>query len=421
MQTLNLLGTTSRVEVPFVKVTIGEYTFGVYDKKTSSGYDVYGSYKLNKITYPNYIQSLRVQKINGVVNTYTLAIEYPITKDNDPNFFEKVFGSVSKTRKIIFSYGDLSTPSFCYRDEEAIITKVNSSVNINSAVISYTVSAISTGKLASHGSWDFPETYAKPSDVIKRILYTPQYGLLELFYGMSDRDLIEQSGLIAGDDVKVHIEAKNNISILDYLTFLVSCMTDVNSGTSIIRRSFYMLTIIDDTSGKFLGPYFKVTKASSIKDIPTAYEIDIGFPDENIVTDFRIENDDSYSIIYEYNDQLHSENYVQRINDNGEIEEIYAPVITSGTADKRTHESEKTWWTKVTEFPIRVSMTLKGLLRPAILMTYVRLNVYFFGRRHISSGLYIVTKQIDSIGTNGFRTSLTLNRVGKADPLKEGE
>ena len=69
------------------------------------------------------------------------------------------------------------------------------------------------------------------------------------------------------------------------------------------------------------------------------------------------------------------------------------------------------YWTKITEYPISAVITLKGLLRPAILMTRVRLNVYFFGKKHISSGLYIVTKQVDRIDMNGYRTTLNLTRI----------
>ena len=51
----------------------------------------------------------------------------------------------------------------------------------------------------------------------------------------------------------------------------------------------------------------------------------------------------------------------------------------------------------------------------AILMTAVKLNVYYFGRKHVSSGLYIVTKEEDSISEQGFRTKLSLLRVDTVD------
>lgn len=45
-------------------------------------------------------------------------------------------------------------------------------------------------------------------------------------------------------------------------------------------------------------------------------------------------------------------------------------------------------------------------------MEYVRLNVIYFGKKHTSSGLYIVTKQVDEISGNGYRTTLSLTRIG---------
>jgi hypothetical protein len=45
-------------------------------------------------------------------------------------------------------------------------------------------------------------------------------------------------------------------------------------------------------------------------------------------------------------------------------------------------------------------------------MTHVKLNVYFFGKKHISSGLYIITKQSDIVDFAGFKTTLSLTRVG---------
>ena len=66
----------------------------------------------------------------------------------------------------------------------------------------------------------------------------------------------------------------------------------------------------------------------------------------------------------------------------------------------------------MTEFPIKGSITLKGLTRPSILMSYVKVNVMFNGIKHISSGLYIITKQTDTIDSSGYKTTLELLRVG---------
>ena len=159
MNNISLLGSTSRVEVPFIKVTFGSgsnaYSFGVYQKTTSRKMDEDGFYEAAKIVYPNYVKSLNITKINGQVNQYTLNIAYPITATDDPNFFEKVFSSVSKTRKITFSYGDIALPTFIYKEEEALITNIKTQFNIQNSVINYTISAVSSANLLSIGAYKF--------------------------------------------------------------------------------------------------------------------------------------------------------------------------------------------------------------------------------------------------------------------------
>lgn len=421
---INLLSTTSRVETPFIKVTIGKYTFGVHDKysKNKSNNNLYNAFRINKIDYPDYVQDLKVIKINGAVNKYNLTLVYPITEDDDPNFFEKVFSSVSDSRKIVFSYGDLSLPTFCYREEEAIITDVKQSFSIASSSITYTISAISSGNLLRAGSYVFREKRAKPSDEIKKLINNNVCGLKEVFYGMENKDIVNK--LVSSDDSEVNLKMKSNVSVIEYLNYLVDCMVPYNSGNSLKKKSVYLLTYHDgvnksETTGKgdiepfIVGPYFEVVKSEQVKEMPTAYQIDIGFPSQNVVTDFRVEKDENYSIYYNFLNSREEDNYVQRIDDKGNIINVYAPIISSRNSERITSENEMTWWSKVTEYPIKVSITLKGLLRPAILMTHVRLNVYFFGKKHISSGLYIITKQEDSISSKGFITTLNMVRIGK--------
>ena len=45
-------------------------------------------------------------------------------------------------------------------------------------------------------------------------------------------------------------------------------------------------------------------------------------------------------------EKINDAEYVQRINDQGEIEEVYAPVVSSKNEYFETNESDKTWWTK---------------------------------------------------------------------------
>lgn len=69
----------------------------------------------------------------------------------------------------------------------------------------------------------------------------------------------------------------------------------------------------------------------------------------------------------------------------------------------------------MTRFPITATLTIKGLLRSAMLMNYVRINTYFYGQKHISSGLYVITKQEDRIDSAGYRTTLSLTRIAGDD------
>jgi hypothetical protein len=413
-----LLSSQARIQVPWIKVTIGDYTFGVFDEKTKAwGKSQAGFFQSFSVQYPQFIEQLQIEKINGQVNKYTLTIKYPITQYDDPNFFEKVFSSVSRSRKIIFTYGDAETPAYIYKDEEAIITNVRQNFNLlnQGSSITYTVSAVSSAALCTDGSLTLlaPGNKVKPSDEIKK-LFRSNKSLQNTFTGMKMSDL---DILIAGDDMPVTLESKHNTSALDYINYLVGCMIPAGSQPGHIKE-IYALTIYDDSitnSDKNMskkGPYFKVTKVSTVMDQSDAYEIDIGINTSTIVREFTIEEDKNYSIYYEYQNLNHPENFVRRINGDGQWEDVFAPTSMARPGGFKTSPSDQTWWTKATQFPINAQIKIQGLLRPATLMQYVRLNVIFpGGNRHLASGLYIVTKQIDHIGPNGYATNLSLTRI----------
>lgn len=409
---ISLLQNPIRVSTPFIKVIIGDYTFGVFKHSEDVKKDNTGVYRIHSFQYPNYIQSLNVVKINGKVNTYELVIKYPITESNDPNFFEKVFSSVSKSRKIVFTYGDLSAPKFMYKEEEALIMDVNNSFDLSGSTITYTVSAVSSCALATAGGFNFvTREYVglhQPSSIIKRLLKNnSQFGLLDIFSGMKNMNLVESLGLIQSDDKIVELTAKTNINILDYLQYLVSNMRKSSSESGI-----YKMVVVDDTSDVLSGPYFKVVSASASGDSLDTYSLDIGFPSDNVVTSFSINNNKSFSILYNYSKSLNTNEYVTRIQDDGVEVKIYSPNISSTNDEQITYSNDAMWWENVTQYPITASVTLKGLLRPAILMSKVRLNVLFYGKAHISSGQYIINKQVDTINSEGCWTTLSLVRIG---------
>lgn len=411
MSTLDLLGSTSVVECPFIKVVIGDYTFGVYNKGSVDS--------ATRVNYPNYIESLTVQKINGQVNKYTLNIRYTIRAGEDPNFFDKIFGNVSKKRKIVFSYGDLSLPNYIYKEEQAIITSVRRSYNVANASKSYIVSATSESILTKSGGELFEATYAKPSDIIKQILRQNRGGITDIFYGMRDVDSPLVQDLIIGNDKEVNIELKNNISVLDYISYLVSIMSPRNQATNVLQKSsVYTFTILDDFTGLYGGSYFKISELSSDKDMDTRYEINIGYASANAIIRFEIDDDGQSALLYNYNSSLKdSYEYTQRINNNGELEQVFAPLIGSENTHYIAEEADKNWWSKVTQFPIKARLVIKGLLKPALLMTPVKINVLFYGRKDIASGTYVVTSQEDNISsTSGYSTTLSLLRI-KGDEI----
>lgn len=352
MGNISLLGGTTRIEVPFIKITLGNYTFGVYNKQSATVKNN-GFYERMQIQYPNYVQSLDIVKINGQVNKYTLNIIYPIRPGDDPNFFEKVFSSIGKRRRIIFSYGDTNLPNYIYKNEEALITNITSTFDIKNSKISYTIQATSSAQLGYSGSV-VGEYYKseKPSKVIKNILNNPSYGLKDLFYGMNNIKLVEQLGLIASGDKEVEIPAKVGLSPLEYLNYLVTLM--IPSGASINnnkQNSFYVLTIHDDIDGqsingsnlKYLGgPYFKITEVTKSIQHADAYELIIGYPTQNIVTSFSIANNENYSIFYDYQNELNTNEYVMVLNDEGKWEEEYAPRISTQTKGDFSGTAENT-------------------------------------------------------------------------------
>lgn len=420
-QRKSLLSSQSRIQVPWVKVTLGTYTFGIFDSKTKSqaGKDKNGFYTTYNIKYPNYIDSLTVTKINGQVNQYVLNIIYPITQFDDPNFFEKVFSSVSHTRKIIFSYGDASVPSYTYKNEEAIITKITQNFNLQSSSISYQIEAVSGAALTADGTITELSSGApvKPSEKIKS-LFKSNKSLQDTFTGMRISDLDK---LIAGDDQPVVLDSKRNVSALDYIAYLASCM--VPSGTKPgLSKDIYILTMHDDTildttydpsvfGGKG-GPYFKITKTSYAAEHSDAYEVDIGYNTSTIVRSFNIEQNENFSLYYDYQNEIHSEDYVRRLNKQGEWETVYSPNYMARANSFNVSAKDMIWWTKATKYPITANITIQGLLRPATLMQYLRLNIIFpGGHKHLASGLYIVTKQVDSINKEGYTTTLTLTRI----------
>ena len=405
-----LVSTQNHVEAPFIIVKIGNYTFGHCEKSYR------GAMQDNfKITYPNYMDSLNVTKINGAINTYVLTMTYAITQNDDPNRLEKVFSSVSNTRKLILSYGDWNAPSFIYREEEAIITKLTTRVNMQNSTIQYVVNCTSNALSLTAGYHSFPAKFAKPSDVIIELLKDKRLGLTDIFTGMSNIATVGAERFIDRSDKSVQIEAKTSITVMDYLSYLVSCMVYVGETSSKLKTNCYFWSAYDDTSGEYGGTYFKVIRVAAnttTKVSQGTYEVDVGYPTGDCVTEFNINNDDSWALLYNYSKEIKLPEHTYRIDNSGNLVEDDASLMALSRSTFAMTEATRNWWSLVTQFPITATLTMKGLLRPSMLMSYVKVNTYFYGQKHTSSGLYIITKQQDTVNSSGYRTTLSLTRVG---------
>lgn len=407
----NLLTTPTLVESPFIWLKIGDFTFGSYSKEGS--FD-----KVNSsvsVTYPNYMTSIQITKVNGQVNQYVINMTYQIRNGDDPNLLDKIFSSVGYGT-VYISYGDWNASKFAYKEEEAIITKLDTSVDFANSRINYTLHCTSNALVLSAGYHNFTSdgTPVKPSKAIHDLIFdnADTYHLREVFNGFQDETFFWEC--VAGDDVAVEIETKNGIDVLSYINYLVTCMSPTSTPkSSPIRDANYYLTICEDRDR---GTYFTVKKVSSSEGIMSlnntdVYEVDVGYPGDTMVTSFKINNNNSWSLLYNYSENINAKDYTYNVDADGNIYNTYSPGVTTSSKYLRTTETQRNWWTQMTQFPVTAVLTIKGLLRPAMLMSYVRVNALFYGLRHVSSGLYIITKQVDTIDASGYRTTLSLTRV----------
>ena len=412
MATIKLNSVPTLVESPFIIVTIGKYTLGSYTgNKTTTSLGM-----LAQVNFPNFVNSLNITKVNGTVNTYTIGIVYQIAPGDDPNLIDKIFSSVSATRKLSLSYGDWRNPASIYKEETALITNVTSSLDMSASKITYTVQCVSDALSLASAVYDFPAREAKPSDIIKEMIKDVSYGLLSVFKGMVDFQRVLTNGLIASNDKKVKIEARQNMNIIEYLNFLVGAMTPVDSKSedTIIQAGNYFLAIHDDITNALGGTYFEVKEVKADTKVSNydVYEVDVGYPGDNFVTQFNLSNNQQYTILYDYAGKIEQTKYIYSIDNNGQLSTQYAPSIARSKSLYKVTEQNKGWWSKVTQFPIEATLTIKGLTRPSILMSQVRINTVMYGQKHISSGLYIITKHQDKLDSNGYTTTLTLLRIG---------
>ena len=413
MANANLVSIPTMVESPFIIVEIGGHTFGSFSgntKGTPNGLH-------QNVEFPSYMKSMSVVKVNGTLNTYTIAFSYQVAFGDDPNLLDKIFSSATVDRKISISYGDWNAPEYLYKKETGIITGITSTLNMASASIDYTVKCTSDAIGLTSTSYSFPGQTAKPSDVIMDMLNNIRYGFQQVFTGMRNMQQVIAIGLIASDDKPVRLKPQVNVTPLEYLNYLVNSMrssSDPDDGS--LGSSKYFLSVHDEVDSSAGGTYFKVSKVTADSkggSEADTYTLDINYPTDNLVTNFALVNDQSWAILYEYSQKSKQQMYSYSLNNEGKLVTTYSPSLMRDTYSGDVSPATQSWWALMTGFPIQATVTIKGLVRPSILMSYVRLNVWFHGgAKHLSSGLYIITKQEDKLDATGYKTTLSLTRVG---------
>lgn len=381
------------VEAPFIEVIIGGYSIG--------------SYRGSIDEYPNYVNSLTVVKQNGILNQYTLELIYQIRPGEDANILDEMFAT-SNYDKIQIKYGDANSGAY-FKDEHVVITNVRMSRNYTNMSISYTIEATSEGHIIKTFTTTFPGVVDKPSNVLRNLLYsnkTTSAILLDAFQKMKNKQFVDNNNLIPTNDSVVKLDAQVNVSILDYINYLVACMSRVTTSSNILRDSTYYISYLDTNEGAYFSVKELVKGSSPYSITDKLYSLTVGF-NEDLIYSFSVDATDSWELLYK-NSQRQKEYYYSIQNDSSIVRSV-SPSLTSSTSIMS--EVNKNWWTQMTKFPLTAKITLKGLLKPVMLMDYININVVFYGQQHITSGVYAVTGQTDSLSAAGYKTTLSLVRI----------
>lgn len=386
--TQSLISYPSLVEAPVIELSFNGITIGGYGNSGDK--------------YPNYISSMSVKKINGRINTYTINLVYQVRAGEDPNFIDKLISNTGYLKPLKIIYGDANSSGTIFKEESAVITDVKSQDSVSSSQINYTISAISSVTSADKTYYSFNAKTDKPSNIINNLLYNSgeiSTQLQTAFPKMADKNFVVSNNLIPNNDSVVTVGGMADVSPLTYLTHVVSCMVNVANNTS------YFLTFNDSKN----GAYFNIAEVAPVMDSNVLYEVDVGYPGDNFVTNFQLCDNIYWPLVYEYNGSISKWEY--DIDNYGNINRYQTNSLHTDNKYLASSIINSNWWKSLTEFPISAKLTLKGLTIPVMLMTYIRVNTLFYGQKDIASGIYVVTDQEDSISGNGYSTTLTLLRV----------
>lgn len=380
----------SYVESPYVSVTIGGRVIGIK----------------NKDKYPDYIQGIYSKKTNGTINEYKVTLIHQIAPGDNPNYIDELIGKTGYN-EIILSYGD-SNNNVNFRDVKCMITNVTTSFDFMGSKITYTLYCTSLSLVTANAKFNYPKVIDKPSNVIHNLLYNSANSmLLEQFPNMRSKTYVDSKGFIPTDDRVITIAEVRNTNPLNYLIHLVSLMQNESDKD----KSSYFLSI-EDTLG-----VFKILEVdNNIQNLNNQfmYEVNVGYPDTNQVYKFNAKT--NYAWAMAYNSAPGINNYKYTIDNEGELKRLDTKAIYKTNSINSTSGIQNyNLWQQLTSFPVQATLTCRGLIKPLLLLQYVKINVIFQGNERITSGVYIITQQEDTVDSQGFRTTLQLLRVAGDD------
>lgn len=389
----NLASYPNLVEAPFIEVDMNGITIGGYNHQEDK--------------YPNNLVSLDIEKVNGRINNYTINIIHQVRAGEDPNFIDSLLSRTGIRNKIKIKYGDSAYGAF-FREDEAYIIDVTYTEDVVGAKISYVIKAVSSVGAIQEAYFNFPGINSKPSTEIINMLYNNKNTstqLLALLGGMQNKTEVLSRGYIPTDDAEMYIPGGENMSLIERLNQLVSYMYDPIDSTA-----SYFLSYQD---GGQNNAFFKITKVKKtgkgIDAIKNCYYLDVGYPGNSFVTNFTLDNDVYWPIYFDYAGRFSSYNY--DIDYSGKLIETEVNPLTISDRYNSPDVRKMNWWNLVKSYPISASVTIKGLMKPVILMENVYVYAQFYGQEDMASGLYSIIGQKDSISGGGYNTTLQLLRV----------
>lgn len=381
------------VEAPYIEIDLNGITIGGYNHQEDK--------------FPNHVNSLEIDKINGRINQYTISLSHQVRAGEDPNFIDSLLSRTGVRNKIKIKYGDSAYGAF-FREDEAYIIDATYNEDVVSAKINYTLKAVSSVGAIQQAYFNFPGIESKPSTEIIKMLYTNKTTskpLLDLLGGMQNKLTVLNKGYIPTDDATMYIPGGSNMSLTERLQQLVSYMHDPNDPTS-----SYFLTFQDDAQNNGLFKITKVKKTGKGLTMPkNCYYLDVGYPGDSYVTNFSLDNDVYWPMYFEYAGSFERYNY--DIDYSGNLIKTKINPLTIDSKYQSIDTKRMNWWNFVNSYPVSASVTIKGLMKPIVLMENVYVYAQFYGKEDLASGLYSITGQHDSISGGGCTTTLQLLRV----------